>query len=173
MRAYVSIVFALGLVLFWGGSQVLAQAVSPADATESNLTQSPNALRMEADAETPFAGPHESGNTSAEGIPFRQQSVVPAATLIRVAVVTVIGLALVVGVAYGLKRFLSVQGRLPSGNSRMQLLEVRRLSQRLTLFMVQVDDKIMVLAQSGDQLLTLDPMRDFEDGEKREDRDDT
>lgn len=104
----------------------------------------------------------ESANEAAPGLPFRNESVIPTPTLLRVAAVMVLGLALAIAVVFILKRYLFARDLIGSGKHRMQLLEVRRLSPRLILFMVRVDEKTMVLAQSGERLVALDPATAFE-----------
>lgn len=104
----------------------------------------------------------ESSNEASPGLPLRKESVIPTHTLIRVVVAVVLGLVLAIALAYLLKRYLFARNLMGSGSHRMQLLEVRRLSPRLVLFMVRIDEKTMVLAQNGEHLLALDPAKAFE-----------
>jgi hypothetical protein len=71
------------------------------------------------------------------------------------------GLALIavvtVGAALFAKRFVpGIRGYTADGKRRIQLIESRRVSQRLTLHLVAYEDREILLAQSGDQLLELD-----------------
>lgn len=99
---------------------------------------------------------------TATGLPLRKESIIPQGTLLRVTIAIIIGLALAVAATYLLKRYLFARNSLDSSDQRMQLLEVKRLSPRLILFRVRVDNKTMVLAQSGEQLVELDPAKCFE-----------
>jgi flagellar biogenesis protein FliO len=96
------------------------------------------------------------------GLPLRKDGVIPQGTLMRVSIAIVIGLVLAIVGAYMLKRYLFARNTLGSSDHHMQLLEVKRLSPRLMLFRVRVNDKTIVLAQSGEQLIELDPGKSFE-----------
>jgi flagellar biogenesis protein FliO len=95
------------------------------------------------------------------GLPLRKDGVIPQGTLIRVSIAIFIGLVLAIVGAYLLKRYLFARNPLGSSDQRMQLLEVKRLSPRLTLFRVCIDDKTIVLAQNGEHLIELDPAKTF------------
>ncbi|MES9851122.1 MAG: hypothetical protein ABW170_04740 [Candidatus Thiodiazotropha sp. L084R] len=97
-----------------------------------------------------------------KGVPYRKDPVISGDTLTRVLAAIVIAIIIIIAVVYALKKFLFARDYLTIKDNRMQLLDIKRLSPRLTLFMVRVDDKTMVLAQSGDRLLTLDPAGSFE-----------
>jgi hypothetical protein len=71
------------------------------------------------------------------------------------------GLALIavvtVGAALFARRFVpGIRGYSSDGKRRIQLIESRRVNQRLTLHVVAYEDREILLAQSGDQLLELD-----------------
>ncbi len=156
----------MGLTLLLWGNAALAQIGLPEKVSDtpsqSVQDEGPLKPRSKSDvSENMPLGPTIPTGTPPQGLPFRTESVVPTGTLTRVVLVTLVGLALVFVAVYFLKGYLFRNNRFSTENSRMQLIEVRRLSQRLTLFMVRVDDKTMVLAQSGDQLLTLDPGQNF------------
>jgi len=90
-------------------------------------------------------------------LPYKLESDVGiGALVIRV----VGGLLLVTGLAFGItlmaKRFMpSVRGYSMDGKNRIQLLESRRLTPRLTLFAVEFDGKTVLLAQCGDNVIDL------------------
>ncbi|MEW8691966.1 MAG: hypothetical protein AB2535_12810 [Candidatus Thiodiazotropha endolucinida] len=87
----------------------------------------------------------------------------------RVSIAIIIGLVLAVSVAYLIKRYLFVRNPIGSSEHRMQLLEVKRLSPRLMLFRIRIDDKTIVLAQSGEQLTELNPANAFETRQEADD----
>jgi hypothetical protein len=71
------------------------------------------------------------------------------------------GLVLIAVVTFGAalfaKRFVpGIRGYSSDGKRRIQLIESRRVNQRLTLHVVAYEDREILLAQSGDQLLELD-----------------
>jgi flagellar biogenesis protein FliO len=106
--------------------------------------------------------PINSRSESSQGLPFRKDSVIPPKSLARVTIAVLIGLGLAITAVYFLKKYLFARNHMGSGSHRMQLLEVKRLSPRLILFMVEIDKKTVVLAQSGEQLVTLDPNKALE-----------
>ncbi|ODB85629.1 hypothetical protein A3194_12405 [Candidatus Thiodiazotropha endoloripes] len=89
-------------------------------------------------------------------IPFRKENLFAEASLMRVLLVTIIGLLLVIFSVYVLKRFYFKQPLSDSTVQNIKLLAVKRLTPKLTLSIVQVNDKEYVLAQSGDNLVSLE-----------------
>lgn len=78
------------------------------------------------------------------------------ALLLRAAGGLALMTALAFGAAYVAKRYLpGVRGYSKDGQSRIQLLESRRLTPRLTLFVVEYEGKRLLLAQSGDRVVEL------------------
>ncbi|MCG7977056.1 MAG: hypothetical protein G8D89_12965 [gamma proteobacterium symbiont of Clathrolucina costata] len=108
------------------------------------------------------SGTESSIKEPTQGLPLRKDGVIPQGTLVRVSIAIIIGLVLAVSVAYLIKRYLFARNPIGSSEHRMQLLEVKRLSPRLMLFRVRIDDKMIVLAQSGEQLTELNPANAFE-----------
>jgi flagellar biogenesis protein FliO len=101
-----------------------------------------------------------------QAIPFRQDSVIPPENIIRVAIVLIFGLALAFLAIYLLKKYYFSSSLSGIDQKRIQLIEVKRVSPRLMLFMLEIDKKTIVLAQSGETLLELDPSKtqNIEDG---------
>lgn len=89
-------------------------------------------------------------------IPFKDGNILAETSLVRVLVVTVIGLVLVIFSAYILKKIYLKQPVSGSTGQNIKLVEIKRLTPKLTLFVVRVNDKQFVIAQSGDNLLSLD-----------------
>lgn len=91
---------------------------------------------------------------AADPIPFRRDAdPFDAAFLLRIALALGAVIALGVGGAYALRRWLpgSLGGAAGAG-AKIQVLEVRRVTPRLTLFLVEIDGQRMALAQSGDRV---------------------
>ncbi|WP_316369609.1 hypothetical protein [Candidatus Thiodiazotropha sp. CDECU1] len=114
------------------------------------------------DSDLPSPAATESSTTEpTQGLPLRKDSVIPQGTLLRVSVAIVIGLILAIAVVYLIKRYIFARTPIGTSDQHMQLLEVKRLSTRLMLFRVRVDDRTIVLAQSGEQLIELDPNKAY------------
>jgi flagellar biogenesis protein FliO len=96
-----------------------------------------------------------------EPIPFRREADVDSGTALRVALALGLVIALGVGGVYALKRFLpgSLGGAAGTTTGRINVLEVRRVTPRLTLYLVEIDGEKFALVQSGDRVrpLTLRP----------------
>jgi flagellar biogenesis protein FliO len=137
--------FSLGLlVLLMGGLLLFGPSVQAQD------TSQPSPADKESYIEK-----------SSQELPLRKESVIPQGTMIRVAVAIVIGLILAVAIAYFIKRYIFMRNTLGTSEHSMQLLEMKRLSPRLMLFRVRVAGKTIVLAQSGERLIELDPTKAF------------
>jgi flagellar biogenesis protein FliO len=87
-------------------------------------------------------------------IPYKQSSDGDTAGLaIRVVGGFVLVVLLALGTVYAIKRYLpSLYSHTPTGKRRIQVLEARRLTPRLTLFLVEVDGTQLLLAHSGDRI---------------------
>jgi flagellar biogenesis protein FliO len=105
------------------------------------------------------AGDSEGSKESA--IPFkRTEEVAGAPSLWRVVLGFGVVVAIGVGALYLLKRYVpSSVGRLAAKGGRIDVLEIRRVTARLTLFLIKVDEETVLLTQSGDcvELLQLKP----------------
>jgi flagellar biogenesis protein FliO len=92
-----------------------------------------------------------------EPIPFKRDAdAFETGTLLRTALA--LGAVIAVGFAgiYALKRFLPASlGRSTGGPGRINVLEIRRVTPRLTLFLVEIDGQKVFLAQSGDRVRPL------------------
>lgn len=89
-----------------------------------------------------------------EAIPFKRDAdALDAATLLRTALALGVAIAIALGGLYAFRRFLpSSLGRAPGGQSRINVLEIRRVTPRLTLLLVEIDGQRIFLAQSGDRV---------------------
>ena len=92
-----------------------------------------------------------------EAIPFKRDAdALETGTLLRTALA--LGAVIAVGFVgiYALKRFLPASlGRSTGGPGRINVLEIRRVTPRLTLFLVEIDGQKVFLAQSGDRVRPL------------------
>jgi flagellar biogenesis protein FliO len=99
----------------------------------------------------------QAGRPEKETIPFKRDadSFEPG-LLLRTALA--LGVVIAVGIAgiYALKRFLPMSlGRVAGGPGRINVLEIRRITPRLTLFLLEIDGQKVFLAQSGDRVRPL------------------
>jgi flagellar biogenesis protein FliO len=86
-------------------------------------------------------------------IPFKTGSALDSGTLLRIGGVLVLCLGLALIAALLIRRYTGVG--VAAAGGRLRLLESRRLSPRLTLFLVEVDGSTHLLAQSGDSVVLL------------------
>jgi flagellar biogenesis protein FliO len=90
-------------------------------------------------------------------IPYKPQSGPGTATLIAQTLLVLAGvIALGFAGVYAMKRYLPfIAGYTEKGQRRVQVIETRRLTPRATLFLVELDDMIFLLGQSGDRIVNL------------------
>ena len=96
----------------------------------------------------------QAGTSSSESIPFRKAEhsagyTLPLRVLAGLAIVLAVGFIAVVVLK---KYFPAVYGYGANDARKIQLLEVRRLTPRTTLFAVQFEGRLLLLAQSGDRI---------------------
>ena len=88
------------------------------------------------------------------------------ALLLRAAGGLVLMTVLALGIAVLAKRYMpAVRGYSADGQSRVQLLESRRLTPKLTLFVVEFEGRRLLLAQSGDRVVELGAGRPAQAGD--------
>lgn len=96
------------------------------------------------------------GDTAKEEarIPFKRSAEGDSTGLaVRVVGGFVLVALLAVGAVFVMKRYLpSLYSHAPGGNRRIEVLEIRRVTPRLTLFLIEVDKTQLLLAQSGDRV---------------------
>jgi len=92
-----------------------------------------------------------------EPIPFKRDAeALDSGLALRVALALGVVIALGIGGVYALKRFLPGSlGGVAGASGRIKVLEVRRVTPRLTLFLVEIDGRTIALAQSGDRVRPL------------------
>lgn len=91
-------------------------------------------------------------------IPYRKEESGPGAgsLLLRVTGGLVLITALTFGAAVLARRYLpGVRGFSRDGTTRVQLLESRRITPKLTLMVVEFEGERLLLAQSGERVLSL------------------
>jgi hypothetical protein len=89
---------------------------------------------------------------ASQAIPFKRQGPQVPDSEPRVVVVLLLALAGGIGGLVVLRRNLQKKGMIPSGNgSRITVVEMKRLSSKLNIFMLAVDGKEYLLLQSGEQ----------------------
>ncbi|HHJ13935.1 MAG TPA: hypothetical protein ENJ79_06090 [Gammaproteobacteria bacterium] len=90
-----------------------------------------------------------------QAIPYRKDSVIQPATLVRVLGVALAAIALAAGIIVWLRKYLYASGFQARGGPGITLLEARRLSPRLSLFLVEVDARRFLISQSGESVVVL------------------
>ena len=96
----------------------------------------------------------ESNSPKDGAIPFKRgDEVASAGSLLRVALSLGVVIVAGVGVLYLLKRYVPASvGRMAGGERRIDILEIRRVTSKLTLFLIKIDDETLLLTQSGDRV---------------------
>lgn len=92
------------------------------------------------------------GARTEQKIPYKRTDESTAAGLaLRIAGALVVTILVGIGVVYAMKRFLpTIYRPTASGDARIHVVEVRRLTAKTTLFLVHVDGTPLLLAQSGE-----------------------
>lgn len=89
-------------------------------------------------------------------IPFKKSDDAIGGVLGRVVGSLVIVALVGVGVVYLLKRYLpSLYHPTFAGASRIKVVEIRRLTPKTTLFLIEIDGAHLLLGQHGDRIATL------------------
>lgn len=83
-------------------------------------------------------------------IPFKQASEVGSGTYLQVGLVLLLMLAVAGAVILLLKKLIVDKRMLRFSSSRIRLLEGRRISSKLSLYLVDVDGSEYLLSQAGD-----------------------
>jgi flagellar biogenesis protein FliO len=92
----------------------------------------------------------------AHKLPFKQTTDAEGGMALRVIGGLVVVVLIGFGVIVALKRYVpSIYGHSAAGAHRINVLETRRLTPKATLFLVEVDGTRLLLAQSGDRVVTL------------------
>lgn len=104
-------------------------------------------------------------------IPYKRADESSAGIALRVAGALVITILAGIGVVYGMKRLLpSIYRPMVAGGTRIQVLEVRRLTAKTILFLVEVDGTRLLLAQSGEGMSLLQQVSGRGGGAAHDDR---
>jgi flagellar biogenesis protein FliO len=105
-------------------------------------------------AET-MGAPVATKSESTESLPYRQDSVVAPATITRLVMAVLVALVIAVISILFLKKYLFVFDGKRQGERRIRLIEAKRISPRLFLFLVQVDEQTILIAQNGENVVTM------------------
>lgn len=117
----------------------------------------------------PIAQAEEGGvpADSSSEIQFKQDDAFSSGMIFRVALVTLIGLALTVLVAWLVRRaFFPGVPRL-GGAESIRLIEYKRLAPRLQVYVVQIEQVRVALVQGGDSWLQI-PLDDPRSGDEEQ-----
>lgn len=100
--------------------------------------------------------PEPAASRTEQKIPFKRSEESTTGLAWRIVGGLIVTVLVGVGAIYALKRFLPTTYRaMTPGDSRIQLLEVRRLTPKTTLFLIEVSGTRLLLAQSGDGITML------------------
>lgn len=107
-----------------------------------------------------FAGNVEAGlgdvtMTSDTTIPFKSDGPSFAAMLAKLLVGTVVGLGLALAVGYAIKRWYFQNQQSGKVKSCIAVREAKRITPRMTVYIVNIDGREHKLVQSGDHILEL------------------
>ena len=89
---------------------------------------------------------------SSEVIPFKDDNIVTEKKLIKVAIVSILGVLVAIVVLASLKKFLIKLPVATGVEDRVRLQNIKKLSPKLTLMIARVDDKEYLISQSGDRV---------------------
>ncbi len=97
--------------------------------------------------------PENSVVTASEPIPFKQAPEPNGDTLHRVVWVALVAISIVIGVGIVLKRSLQNKGLIGSAvGKRILLSDTKRITPKVTVYLLNVDSQDYLMVQSGDQL---------------------
>jgi flagellar biogenesis protein FliO len=96
----------------------------------------------------------ENDAAGAHAIPFkRAEDSASASSLWRVVLGFGVVVAVGIGAVYVLKRYVPASiGSVAKNGARIDVLEIRRVTTRMTLFLIRVDGETILMAQSGDRV---------------------
>jgi hypothetical protein len=82
---------------------------------------------------------------------FKPQSDLHTGTMYRVVLVTLIGIGIAIGSALLIKRYLQQKGLIhPEKGGRITTMETRRVSHKVTVFLISVDRQEYLIVHAGD-----------------------
>lgn len=86
-------------------------------------------------------------------IPFKRPSASDTGSVYRVVFATLFAIGLAAGSAWVLKRYLQHKGVMQSAKGgRITVTEMRRVSTKLTVYLVSIDGQHYLIAQAGDNI---------------------
>jgi hypothetical protein len=89
-------------------------------------------------------------------IPYRDGEILGGDSIVRLALAVVIGVSFVVLATWGMRK---IQHNLSGENGKtkkIRLIETRRITQKLTLMIIEVGNKTYVIAQNGENIVRID-----------------
>jgi flagellar biogenesis protein FliO len=104
---------------------------------------------LEPAVERPSAAP--------QSIPFKRERATDAGSVHHVLLITLLAAAVAVGCALLVRKYLQQRGLIqPAKTNRITILDTRRVSPKLTIFLISVDGRNYIVTQSSDRT-TLTP----------------
>ena len=88
-------------------------------------------------------------------IPFKAENQSVGSEVFRVVLSLVVALSVGVGILYGARHYLSKLRGVSVDTRRVRNLEALRLTPRTTLFLIEFDERVLLLSQHGDTFSVL------------------
>ena len=104
-----------------------------------------------------------------EPLPFREDEVFASRFLLRVLLVTALGVAVAIAAAWGLRRYFHRVLPTSGSDAEIKLVSFRKLTPRMSVFVIEVDRHRFALVESGDSLVQV-PLPDRETTDDRQAR---
>ena len=106
------------------------------------------ALPVSAQEAEPEAAP-----VAEESMPFREDEIFASQFLLRVLLVTVLGVAIAVAAAWALRRYFHRVLPTSGSDAEVRLVSFRKLTPRMSVFVIEVDRYRFAVVESGDSLV--------------------
>lgn len=134
---------ALGVVTR-SGSSAVARLTAAQEASSVSADRVPLGVRSA----------QQSTKRQGDALEYQERGPSLGGLLLRAAGALALMTLLALAAAFLAKRYMpGLKGFSTQGTSRVQLLESRRLTSKLTLFVVEFDGRRLLLAQSGDRIV--------------------
>ena len=86
-------------------------------------------------------------------IPFREDEIFASQFLLRVLLVTALGVAIAVAAAWALRRYFHRVLPTSGSDAEVRLVSFRKLTPRMSVFVIEVDGHRFAVVESGDSLV--------------------
>lgn len=97
---------------------------------------------------------------SHHAIPFKAENQSVGSDVFRVVLSLVVALGVGVGALYGVRRYLLKLRAVSADTRRVRTIETLRLTPRTTLFLIEFDERVLLLGQHGDAISVISEKHD-------------